>query len=92
MNRRSFLKVGALFVPAVAAPTVAYSFLWEKPQQALPRATFCGIPFPAAPYWVVRDPSDRVIYEGAGSGAALRLTETGVYHTSVSVNYDWRAV
>ncbi len=27
MNRRSFLKVGALFVPAAVAPTVAYSFL-----------------------------------------------------------------
>ncbi len=28
MNRRNFLKLGALFVPVVAAPTVAYSFLW----------------------------------------------------------------
>ncbi len=26
--RRDFLKLGALFVPALAAPTVAYSFLW----------------------------------------------------------------
>jgi hypothetical protein len=30
MNRRSFMKLGALLVPAVAAPTVAYSFLWKK--------------------------------------------------------------
>ena len=30
MNRRGFLKLGALFVPVVAAPTVAYSFLWAK--------------------------------------------------------------
>ena len=28
MNRRSFLKLGALFVPVAAAPTVAYSFPW----------------------------------------------------------------
>ncbi len=26
MNRRNFLKLGSLFVPAVVAPTVAYSF------------------------------------------------------------------
>jgi len=26
MNRRSFLRLGALFVPVVATPTVAYSF------------------------------------------------------------------
>lgn len=35
MNRRSFLKVGALFVPAVAAPAVAYSFLPGDPHAAL---------------------------------------------------------
>lgn len=32
MNRRNFLKIGALFVPVVAAPTVAYSFLWGSPE------------------------------------------------------------
>jgi hypothetical protein len=35
VNRRSFIKLGALFVPAVAAPTVAYSFLWAKPNPFL---------------------------------------------------------
>jgi hypothetical protein len=30
-TRRDFLKLGALFVPVVAAPTVAYSFLWARP-------------------------------------------------------------
>ncbi len=27
-TRRGFLKLGSLFVPAVAAPAVVYSFLW----------------------------------------------------------------
>jgi hypothetical protein len=36
MNRRNFLKLGALFVPVVAAPTVAYSFIWAKPEPGLP--------------------------------------------------------
>lgn len=35
MNRRNFLKVGALFVPVVAAPTVAYSFLRDKGNSGL---------------------------------------------------------
>lgn len=32
MNRRNFLKLGSLFVPVVAAPTVAYSFCggWQN--------------------------------------------------------------
>lgn len=30
-TRRDFLKLGTLFVPVVAAPTVAYSFLWARP-------------------------------------------------------------
>ena len=36
MNRRNFLKMGSLFLPAVAAPTVAYSFLLP-PRFTLPR-------------------------------------------------------
>jgi hypothetical protein len=39
LNRRSFMKLGAILVPAVAAPTVAYSFLWSKPE---PRVTVTG--------------------------------------------------
>jgi hypothetical protein len=31
MNRRNFLKLGALFVPALVEPRRAYSFLWAKP-------------------------------------------------------------
>ncbi len=34
MNRRGFLKLGSLFVPVVAAPTVAYSFLWKVEQKS----------------------------------------------------------
>jgi len=37
VNRRSFLKLGALFVPAVAAPTVVYSFLWARQENWLDR-------------------------------------------------------
>jgi hypothetical protein len=29
INRRNFLKLGSLFVPAVAAHTVVYSFIWN---------------------------------------------------------------
>ncbi len=29
-TRRDFLRLGALFVPAVVAPSVAYSFLWAR--------------------------------------------------------------
>ena len=34
MNRRNFLRLGTLFVPVVAAPTVAYSFCggWKSPE------------------------------------------------------------
>jgi hypothetical protein len=32
MNRRNFLRLGSLFVPVVVAPTVAYSFLWARPE------------------------------------------------------------
>jgi len=39
-TRRSFLKLGALLVPAVAAPTVAYSFLWGR------REIECGMVLP----------------------------------------------
>ncbi len=35
MTRRNFLKIGALFVPAVAAPTIAYSFLTGGASNAL---------------------------------------------------------
>lgn len=38
MNRRSFLKLGALFVPVAAAivePRRVYSFLWAKPENWL---------------------------------------------------------
>ena len=35
MNRRNFLRLGSLFVPAVVAPTVAYSFLWARPESWL---------------------------------------------------------
>lgn len=35
MNRRNFLKLGALFVPVAAAPTVAYSFIWARERSPL---------------------------------------------------------
>lgn len=48
-GRREFLKLGALFVPAVVAPRIAYSFLWDRQEPTLPRASFCGLPFPEPP-------------------------------------------
>ncbi len=44
VNRRQFLRVGALFVPVVAAPRVAYSFIWAPPAPRIARA---APPFPA---------------------------------------------
>lgn len=36
MNRRNFLKLGALFVPAVVTPAVVYSFLWSRSETRTP--------------------------------------------------------
>lgn len=33
-SRRDFLKLGALFVPALAAPSVVHSFLWAVPSRS----------------------------------------------------------
>lgn len=57
VTRRDFLRLGALFVPVAAAPTVAYSFLWAKPEPKLMppvrltnnrTITLNGMVFPAA--------------------------------------------
>lgn len=53
MNRRQFLRVGALFVPAVVVPRVAYSFIWAPPAPAVFKYTVDGshvMYFPAALY------------------------------------------
>lgn len=33
MNRRNFLRLGALFVPAVVEPTRVYSFIWGRKER-----------------------------------------------------------
>jgi hypothetical protein len=43
IDRRNFLRLGSLLIPAVIAPTVAYSFLWERKPQTFP-VHVCGKP------------------------------------------------
>ncbi len=71
VNRRQFLRVGALFVPVVAAPRVAYSFIWAPPAPRIARVPgLRGFPilmhvgFPAALY---------AAYLRAAPGAAAEL-------------------
>lgn len=51
MNRRSFLKLGGLLVPAAAAPRVAYSFL------VAPEGFYVRNPYPiVVPPWIAYTP------------------------------------
>jgi hypothetical protein len=85
-TRRDFLKLGALWLPALAAPRVAYSFLRAKPEKEI---TFSldpgGISQMAVTYWVVKDGMYRVVYEGHGA-PTFKIGEQGPYLVSVRQN------